>query len=325
MGRAPCCDKANVKRGPWSPDEDATLKTYVQTHGTGGNWIALPKKAGLKRCGKSCRLRWLNYLRPDIKHGGFTEEEDQIICDLYSQMGSRWSIIASQLAGRTDNDVKNYWNTKLKKKLLAGKISLITKPIPATPTRRGRHHDLSASKPSFQTPCVPKLETHIENSSLFPIINSKTHHVHDQNMLSPSAHGTVDYNNPGLSTSSVYDKGLSLINDPIMGFSDHDDQFGVNYLKKSRDSSIVDNGSIMSQEISAIWDSSSNSMAASDHLNQKPASTTLSGVINGCDEYGAETTLMDFGFGLLPYDGSFEDKAYHSFSLADYQSIMNHY
>ncbi|GMI89338.1 hypothetical protein HRI_002603100 [Hibiscus trionum] len=123
MGRAPCCDKANVKRGPWSPEEDATLKNYVQNHGTGGNWIALPLKAGLKRCGKSCRLRWLNYLRPDIKHGGFTEEEDNIIFTLYSQMGSRWSVIASQLPGRTDNDVKNYWNTKLKKKILAGKLS----------------------------------------------------------------------------------------------------------------------------------------------------------------------------------------------------------
>ncbi|XP_057967930.1 transcription factor MYB36-like [Malania oleifera] len=120
MGRAPCCDKANVKRGPWSPEEDITLKTYIHKHGTGGNWIALPQKAGLKRCGKSCRLRWLNYLRPDIKHGGFTEEEDNIICSLYSNIGSRWSVIASRLPGRTDNDVKNYWNTKLKKKLLAG-------------------------------------------------------------------------------------------------------------------------------------------------------------------------------------------------------------
>ncbi|KAI5586308.1 hypothetical protein BDE02_06G204500 [Populus trichocarpa] len=130
MGRAPCCDKANVKRGPWSPEEDATLKSYLETHGTGGNWIALPQKAGLKRCGKSCRLRWLNYLRPDIKHGGFTEEEDNIICTLYSQMGSRWSLIAAQLPGRTDNDVKNYWNTKLKKKILAGKISLTIKNNP---------------------------------------------------------------------------------------------------------------------------------------------------------------------------------------------------
>ncbi|KAE9588493.1 putative transcription factor MYB-HB-like family [Lupinus albus] len=78
MGRAPCCDKANVKRGPWSPQEDATLRSYIETHAQ-----------YLRRCGKSCRLRWLNYLRPDIKHGGFTEEEDSIICTLYSQMGSR--------------------------------------------------------------------------------------------------------------------------------------------------------------------------------------------------------------------------------------------
>ncbi|EOY30569.1 hypothetical protein QUC31_020199 [Theobroma cacao] len=124
MGRAPCCDKANVKRGPWSPDEDNILRNFLEKHGTGGNWIALPRKAGLKRCGKSCRLRWLNYLRPDIKHGGFTDEEDNVICSLYNSIGSRWSVIAARLQGRTDNDVKNYWNTKLKKKLLAGKVGL---------------------------------------------------------------------------------------------------------------------------------------------------------------------------------------------------------
>ncbi|WOL19583.1 transcription factor MYB82-like [Canna indica] len=146
MGRAPCCDKANVKKGPWSPEEDAKLKSYIEQHGTGGNWIALPPKigsysfsytvymcvvcscihqtldllheTGLRRCGKSCRLRWLNYLRPNIKHGGFSQEEDDIICRMYIAIGSRWSIIASQLPGRTDNDVKNYWNTKLKKKHL---------------------------------------------------------------------------------------------------------------------------------------------------------------------------------------------------------------
>ncbi|KAK1620616.1 hypothetical protein QYE76_026133 [Lolium multiflorum] len=118
MGRAPCCDKATVKKGPWSPEEDAKLKAYIDENGTGGNWIALPQKIGLKRCGKSCRLRWLNYLRPNIKHGDFTEEEEHIICSLYISIGSRWSIIAAQLPGRTDNDIKNYWNTKLKKKLL---------------------------------------------------------------------------------------------------------------------------------------------------------------------------------------------------------------
>lgn len=185
MGRAPCCDKANVKKGPWSPEEDAKLKSYIEQHGTGGNWIALPQKigncrwfhlvisnlfhsisflrnrgrvyqvqpfeegiqsrilswlaakggsnkigakctrnysissskwltklpntffdasyihlcvlssvvhsflSGLKRCGKSCRLRWLNYLRPNIKHGAFSEEEDRIILSLYVSIGSR--------------------------------------------------------------------------------------------------------------------------------------------------------------------------------------------------------------------------------------------
>ncbi|KAK6140151.1 hypothetical protein DH2020_026149 [Rehmannia glutinosa] len=118
MGRAPCCDKANVKKGPWSPEEDEQLKEYIDKHGTGGNWIALPQKAGLRRCGKSCRLRWLNYLRPNIKHGEFSDDEDRIICSLFARIGSRWSVIAAQLPGRTDNDIKNYWNTKLKKKLL---------------------------------------------------------------------------------------------------------------------------------------------------------------------------------------------------------------
>ncbi|KAH0997041.1 hypothetical protein GBA52_020905 [Prunus armeniaca] len=88
MGRAPCCDKANVKKGPWSPEEDSKLKEYIEKQGTGGNWIALPQKAGLKRCGKSCRLRWLNYLRPNIKHGEFSDEEDRIICSLFASIGS---------------------------------------------------------------------------------------------------------------------------------------------------------------------------------------------------------------------------------------------
>ncbi|KNA05781.1 hypothetical protein SOVF_187250 [Spinacia oleracea] len=123
MGRAPCCDKANVKKGPWSPEEDVKLKDYIHKFGTGGNWIALPQKAGLKRCGKSCRLRWLNYLRPNIKHGDFSDDEDRIICSLYATIGTRWSIIAAQLPGRTDNDIKNYWNTKLKKKLMGNIIT----------------------------------------------------------------------------------------------------------------------------------------------------------------------------------------------------------
>ncbi|CAM8973823.1 unnamed protein product [Rhodiola kirilowii] len=148
MGRAPCCDKANVKKGPWSPEEDLKLKEYIDKHGTGGNWISLPLKAGLRRCGKSCRLRWLNYLRPNIKHGEFSDLEDRIICTLYTNIGSRWSIIAAQLPGRTDNDIKNYWNTKLKKKLLAANIAPLPLSSLSTSTNAALHHSALQHAPS---------------------------------------------------------------------------------------------------------------------------------------------------------------------------------
>ncbi|CAM9003170.1 unnamed protein product [Rhodiola kirilowii] len=129
MGRPPCCDKTNVKRGLWTAEEDAKILAYVASHGV-GNWTLVPQKAGLNRCGKSCRLRWTNYLRPDLKHEGFTAEEEDYIIELHKAVGSRWSLIAKKLPGRTDNDVKNYWNTKLKKKLASMGIDPIThKPI----------------------------------------------------------------------------------------------------------------------------------------------------------------------------------------------------
>uniref|UniRef100_A0A0E0KCH7 Uncharacterized protein n=1 Tax=Oryza punctata TaxID=4537 RepID=A0A0E0KCH7_ORYPU len=130
MGRPPCCDKANVKKGPWTAEEDAKLLAYTSTHGT-GNWTSVPQRAGrLKRCGKSCRLRYTNYLRPNLKHENFTHEEEELIVTLHAMLGSRWSLIANQLPGRTDNDVKNYWNTKLSKKLRQRGIDPIThRPI----------------------------------------------------------------------------------------------------------------------------------------------------------------------------------------------------
>ncbi|KAI4343143.1 hypothetical protein MLD38_027679 [Melastoma candidum] len=116
MGRAPCCPKVGLHRGPWSFKEDALLTRYIEEHGE-GNWRNLPKMAGLLRCGKSCRLRWMNYLRPDIKRGNITPDEDDLIVRLHSLLGNRWSLIAGRLPGRTDNEIKNYWNSHLCKKL----------------------------------------------------------------------------------------------------------------------------------------------------------------------------------------------------------------
>ncbi|KAG1342497.1 Myb-related protein [Cocos nucifera] len=116
MGRPPYCDKGGVKKGPWTPEEDLILVSYIQEHGP-GNWKAVPTNTGLMRCSKSCRLRWTNYLRPGIKRGSFTEPEEKLIIHLQALLGNRWAAIASYLPERTDNDIKNYWNTHLKKKL----------------------------------------------------------------------------------------------------------------------------------------------------------------------------------------------------------------
>nr|AFJ53054.1 tannin-related R2R3 MYB transcription factor [Trifolium arvense] len=116
MGRSPCCAKEGLNRGAWTTQEDKILTEYIKLHGE-GKWRNLPKRADLKRCGKSCRLRWLNYLRPDIKRGNISPDEEELIIRLHKLLGNRWSLIAGRLPGRTDNEIKNYWNTNLGKKV----------------------------------------------------------------------------------------------------------------------------------------------------------------------------------------------------------------
>lgn len=125
MGRHSCCYKQKLRKGLWSPEEDEKLLKHITKYGH-GCWGSVPKQAGLQRCGKSCRLRWLNYLRPDLKRGTFSQEEEKLIIELHAVLGNRWSQIAAQLPGRTDNEIKNLWNSCLKKKLRQRGIDPVT-------------------------------------------------------------------------------------------------------------------------------------------------------------------------------------------------------
>ncbi|KAE8711823.1 Transcription factor MYB34 [Hibiscus syriacus] len=116
MRRTPSCTSDGLKKGAWTPEEDQKLISYVQKHGEGG-WRSLPQNAGLQRCGKSCRFRWTNYLKPGIKRGDFTPEEDETIIKLHAQLGNRWATIAQHFPRRTDQEIKNYWHAHLKKRL----------------------------------------------------------------------------------------------------------------------------------------------------------------------------------------------------------------
>ncbi|XWS75569.1 hypothetical protein CRYUN_Cryun01aG0101600 [Craigia yunnanensis] len=142
-----------VRRGSWTEGEDNLLKKCIENYGE-GKWHQIPSRAGLNRCRKSCRLRWLNYLKPNIKKGDFAADEVDLILRVHKLLGNRWSLIAGRLPGRTANDVKNYWNTHLLKKFNPPNKELKPKP----------HHN--PSKPKINV-IKPRPRTFSMNS--FPV------------------------------------------------------------------------------------------------------------------------------------------------------------
>ncbi|KAF7043113.1 hypothetical protein CFC21_052539 [Triticum aestivum] len=112
-----------MRKGPWTEQEDLQLVCTVRLFGD-HRWDFVAKVSGLNRTGKSCRLRWVNYLHPGLKHGRMSPQEEHLIIELHARWGNRWSRIARRLPGRTDNEIKNYWRTHMRKKAQERKIDM---------------------------------------------------------------------------------------------------------------------------------------------------------------------------------------------------------
>ncbi|OAY54408.1 myb-related protein 308 [Manihot esculenta] len=150
-----CCSKQKVKKGLWSPEEDEKLIKFITTRAH-VSWSSVPKLAGLQRCGKSCRLRWINYLRPDLKRGSFTAQEEKTIIDVHRILGNKWAQIAKHLPGRTDNEIKNFWNSCIKKKLIAQGLDPNTHKL-LSPNYAQSYNN--------NTACTPSADSHYQPTS----------------------------------------------------------------------------------------------------------------------------------------------------------------
>ncbi|KAJ8542250.1 hypothetical protein K7X08_017116 [Anisodus acutangulus] len=190
-----------LKKGPWTQEEDQILISFIKKYGH-ENWRALPKQAGLLRCGKSCRLRWINYLRPDIKRGNFSEEEEETIIKLHQLLGNRWSAIASRLPGRTDNEIKNFWHTHLKKRLK-------------------QHNDL----PSTTTNVSQKMEHHIYSNYYQDsqnIVDYHPNYCHDEEDLqenNSNSHDTQSNNKENVQSTNAHGDMNRFNNDMVFWYN----------------------------------------------------------------------------------------------------------
>ncbi|KAK7362586.1 hypothetical protein VNO77_04703 [Canavalia gladiata] len=176
--RKPTSDIQDLNKGAWSKQEDQKLIDYINKHAD-VCWRTLPQAAGLLRCGKSCRLRWINYLRPDLKRGNFAEDEEDLIIKLHALLGNRWSLIAGRLPGRTDNEVKNYWNSHMRRKLISKGID-------------PNNHRLNHKIPSLENPPLSNSSKSSELKDICKNETSKLPHVSNYGEVSDTASGEAE-------------------------------------------------------------------------------------------------------------------------------------
>ncbi|ONK73565.1 uncharacterized protein A4U43_C04F32970 [Asparagus officinalis] len=151
-----------MRKGPWMAEEDEILLDYVKKHGP-RDWSSIRSKGLLPRTGKSCRLRWVNKLKPDLKTGcKFSPEEERIVIELQARFGNKWARIATYLPGRTDNDVKNFWSTRQKR--LARSLQ---KPLPSKSNKnQGEIPSLTDESPTFEVSLLDLYSFEEESQSI---------------------------------------------------------------------------------------------------------------------------------------------------------------
>ncbi|CAD6255702.1 unnamed protein product [Miscanthus lutarioriparius] len=229
-----------LRRGPWTVDEDLTLINYIADHGE-GRWNALARAAGLKRTGKSCRLRWLNYLRPDLKRGDFTADEQLLILDLHSRWGNRWSKIAAHLPGRTDNEIKNYWRTRVQKHAKQLNCDVNSKRfkdamrflwMPRLAERAAAQHQHHRQPSPSLTPCIMGMPTAAPSSSsgLMMLDTTVSNSNSNSSSCSPSSAVTSSSSCSNLTSESAHDDGArhaAAAAEPILTAPADDDYWGA--------------------------------------------------------------------------------------------------
>ncbi|KAI5078516.1 hypothetical protein GOP47_0006187 [Adiantum capillus-veneris] len=201
-----CCQRQKLRRGLWSPDEDEKLLAYIVTHGP-GNWSSVPGRAGIERCGKSCRLRWINYLRPDLKRGSYSESEESRIIELHTIYGNKWSKIASHLPGRTDNEIKNLWNSSLRKRMEKKTSTCRILPTMGALSSAENAQVCQSSAGS----CQVTDRISLASSSFLPVFPFRSIHKQEHHTL-PFQHSNVGVHQASVSDTAIisYDK-LGLI------------------------------------------------------------------------------------------------------------------